>query len=150
VSLTTTVTAADLTSPAGELDRAILFPGDSTGDFAKRLNAYLAQGATRANAAGVTTQTTFDAAVTAWAYHRAYDAKAQALYGLPSTSEVTGEGSASFMVSQMSYYAQKAADKLAEYESAASVTASASNTVPPSASLRTRVTGWGIGGGSLG
>ncbi|HEU4588144.1 MAG TPA: hypothetical protein VFS11_05835 [Gemmatimonadales bacterium] len=150
MSLTTTVTAADLTSPTGELDRAVLFPADSASDFAKRLNAYLADGERRATTAGVTAQATFDAAVTAWAYHRAYDAKAQALYGLPATSEVAGEGSAQYLVTQMNYYAQKAADKLAEYESATSVTASTSSNVPPSASLRTRVTGWGYGGGSLG
>lgn len=108
------VTAPDLTAPAGELDRAILFPADDAGAFTARLTAYLAQG--EAKAAAITDADTKDAAVTAWAYYRAYDAVATRMLAEPATQDFADAGGIGFTGEQLAGMQALAATKRAEFD----------------------------------
>lgn len=109
------VTPAALISPTGELDPAILFPGESTSVFTARLTAYLAQGATEA--AGLS-GAALDAAVTNWAYYRAYDAVAQRLAAEPVSQSLSDQGSVTYGGNQARTFRALADAKLAAFTAA--------------------------------
>lgn len=107
------VLPADITSPKGELDRTVLFPGESSADFTAQLQAYIDQGSLKA--ADLTDPDEQDAAVTAWAYYRAYDAVATRMIASRSSMSLPDQGSVSTTAAQIGLMAEKAAAKLAEY-----------------------------------
>lgn len=100
------VTDANLTSPVGELDPAVLFPGESAGDFTDRLDAYIRQGVIEAVALSGAEQ---DVAVTRWAYYRAYDAVAQRLTATAQSISLSDQGSRTYTLGQADRFQAKAA-----------------------------------------
>ncbi len=93
------VSVADLLSPVGRLDPAVLWPGETTQQVQLRVQAYLTDATTRT--AAFTDETTGDEARTAWVYYRAYDAVYQRMVSLPSAVAFTDEGSGSYVTTQM-------------------------------------------------
>ena len=107
------VSVDDLTSPAGPLERAVLFPADTQGQFEDRLAAYIADGVTRAAALEDDEQ---DDAVMAWARHRARQAAYEMRLFAPSSASLADEGSASWTASQIEAMKALADADLAEFE----------------------------------
>ena len=107
------VTPAELLSPTGEIEGAALWPGENDAAVSARLAGYIADGVDKA--ARVTDPGDNDAAVKAWAYHRAYQAVFVALSRIPSTVALNDQGSASMLVTQIQNFKDLADDKLTEF-----------------------------------
>lgn len=133
------VVVADLTSPTGELDRTVLFPGDDASAFTARLTAYIAQGVTEATAESIAAGDV-DAAVTAWAYYRAYDAVYQRLAASPLSVTLSDQGGSSYGASQAGHFKALAEAKLAEFEGLAEPTTTEPST--PVSRSRPNVAVW--------
>lgn len=85
------VTPADLLAPNGMLESS-LFPGEDPASLETRLNTYIVEAAAR---------TDNDAAVKAWAYHRAFLAVYIRLTSKPASVEFEDQGSHSYLITQI-------------------------------------------------
>lgn len=98
------VTAAQLKSPTGKVEAAF-FPGETGGTLDARLAAYIAEGESEAGDVGDwDSQAEYDAAVTSWAYYRAFEAVYLRLIATPSTVSITEEGSTQFTQQQINAF----------------------------------------------
>ena len=107
------VTSNDLLSPAGELEPAVLWPGEASSDTTARLTGYIEDGV--AKAASVSDATANDTAVKTWAYYRAYLAVYLRLTATPSTVALNDQGSASMLVTQIQNFRDLSDAKLTEF-----------------------------------
>jgi hypothetical protein len=106
------ITLADVESPAGDVDGAVWFPGESSGDVDTRLTGYIAD---------AYTQTDDDEAAEQWVYYRAATAVADRLAGgtgASTTLTLVDQGSKTTTATpaQADYWAAKAAAYLAAFE----------------------------------
>lgn len=85
------VTPAQLLAPQGDLE-ASLFPGEATDALNMRLQGYISEGEAR---------TSDDAAVRAWAYHRAFHAVYIRLTTTPHQVSFEDQGGHSYLMSQI-------------------------------------------------
>lgn len=106
------VAAADLKSPAGEIEGAVLWPGETDSQVTARLSAYVADGETQAAEIAAGSR---DAAVKAWAYYRAYMAVYMRLTAEPSTVTVNDQATVSMLVTQIQNWKDLADAKLASF-----------------------------------
>lgn len=88
------ISPASVSSPMGELDRAVLFPDSTQTEFEARLSGYIADAVGRASNAS-------DEAQTAWVYHRAYHAAYLQRVASPHRVDLEEGGSYSYLVSQI-------------------------------------------------
>ena len=107
------VTAADLTSPVGEIEPAVLWPGELGATTTERLTAYVADG--ELQAADLSAGASRDAAVKAWAYYRAYMAVYIRLTAEPTSKTINDQASESFSVQQIQNWKDMADAKLATF-----------------------------------
>ena len=107
------VTAADLTSPTGEIEPAVLWPGEAGATTTARLTAYVADG--ELQAADIAAGASHDAAVKAWAYHRAYMSVYMRLTAEPTATTINDQGSASWSTQQVQNWKDLADAKLAAF-----------------------------------
>lgn len=110
------VTAAQITSPAGQLEPALLFPADDAPSFAARCAAWIEEGS--AKAAAITDDDDRDAATRDWCYYRAYEAVALRLAASPRTTTLTDQGSAGYDAAQEQTFRDLAAQHLAAFQRA--------------------------------
>jgi hypothetical protein len=106
------IVVADVTSPAGDIDPPIWFPGESDPDVNTRLTGYIADAYTK---------TDEDDAAEQWVYYRAATAVADRLaggHGASTTLTLVDQGSKTTTASaaQADYWAAKAAAYLAAFE----------------------------------
>ena len=99
--MATTLTAADLREPAGQLPDGIFPAGTTSIGIDAILAAYLADADTRAAAASLTDQPALDNYARAWAYHRAYKARYVEMLSDPASQSEEGQGSATYTASQI-------------------------------------------------
>lgn len=125
------VAAADLLSPNGEIEVSF-FPGEDETAVTGRLTAYISDGNAKAASLSGAEK---DAAVTAWAYHRAYKAIYTKLLRNPSSWSLEGEGSASISGEQIKAFGRLADDYLAVFNAAVVVPVNAN--APSAASSST-------------
>ena len=104
------VTAEDLMQPYGELEGA-WFPSDDGVALEARLTAYIAEGAEKASAAD-----DVDAAATAFAYARAYEAVYLRLSGSPASVGIVGHMNRQYTQEQVRAFRAKAAEWRAVFE----------------------------------
>lgn len=112
------ITLADVKSPAGDVDGAVWFPGESSGDVDTRLTGYIADAYTK---------TDDDDAAEQWVYYRAATAVADRLGGSSGGSRTLnlvdqGSKTETTSASQTDYWERKAAAYLAAFESFATDT----------------------------
>ena len=93
------VTVDDLTSPAGDLEPAVLWPGEASADVTARLAGYLTDA--EARAAVITDADDKDRAIVAYAYHRAYQSVATRLAATPSSVTLNDQGSVTTTAAQL-------------------------------------------------
>jgi hypothetical protein len=106
------ITLDDVKSPAGDIDPAVWFPGESETDLNTRLTGYIAD---------AYTQTDDDDAAEQWVYYRAATAVADRMSGGTggsTTLTLVDQGSKTTTVTpaQADYWAAKAAAYLAAFE----------------------------------
>jgi hypothetical protein len=132
------VTRASLLSPVGLLE-PFLFPEDrrtsnpeapEPGTLEHRLDGYITDALERVAALPVQPGST-DAAVLAWAYHRAYSAVYIRLASNPASANFQDQGGHTFAKDQRSAMADEAAHWLAEYRAAIVPAASAAQAPQP-------------------
>jgi hypothetical protein len=112
-----TISATDLLTENGGRLPPSFFSGESTGDYERRLDVFLATGAKAATDGGATDLALIDGVAEAWAYYAAYDEKVQAMAAAPaSVSFADGEGAQSFSADQRAIFERRAAEWLATYE----------------------------------
>lgn len=97
------VTIADVSTPTGELDRALLFPSLTQAQFEEKIDGWIADAIARVPTAS-------DAAIIAWVYHRAFSAVHVRLAATPHRADLEEGGSYSYLQSQI-----KAFKDLADY-----------------------------------
>lgn len=107
------VSPTDLTAPAGEVEPA-WFPSDDTAALTARLQAYIDDGAARAQADGIID---VDEATTLWAYHRAYRAIWLRLSEAPSSLTMNDQGSRSRTDAQRDSFKAEADRLFTAYQS---------------------------------
>lgn len=112
------ITAADLTSPVGDVDGAVWFPSLSGGQLTTLLTGYIADAYSR---------TANDRAAAQWSYYRAATAVADRITGEAASKTVSlvdqGSKSTSLLGSQIQYWIDKAARYLAEFQELIAVVA---------------------------
>ena len=99
--MATTLTAADLREPVGQLPDGIFPAGSTSAGIDTILAAYLADADTRATAAAISDQTALDDYARAWAYHRAYHARWIEMLSDPASQSEDGQGSATYTQGQI-------------------------------------------------
>lgn len=123
-----TLTTFDLIQPDGELSES-LFPG---GDFNTLLAGWLGQATGRVEANTAIAAANHNSAAASWVYHRAYDHIAQRLASSPVRVSTSIDGSVSKEMAQdqRKFWAEKAVEKKADYESYETESASTTSVVP--------------------
>jgi hypothetical protein len=86
-------------SPAGRLDRTVVWPGVSASKVLAKLAGFLADAAVEA--AEITDTTANDRAQKAWAYYRAKDEQFQRMIGNPAQVSDADEGSQAYTEAQI-------------------------------------------------
>jgi len=134
------VTTAQLKSPAGKIDAAAFFPGEAPATVDARLQEYIDEGEEEAgDIADYESEDVYDAAVTLWAYYRAFEAVYLRLISTPASITIDDEGSTRFSSEQIAAFGRKADEFKASFAAAVSVETTAAPPIPFGA-LRTRVT----------
>lgn len=95
------VQPADLKSPAGKIDDS-MFPGEATATLDVRLQTYITEGV--AEVGSELAGAELDAAVTLWAYYRAFEAVHLRMISTPASVNIAEEGSASFTGAQITSF----------------------------------------------
>ena len=108
------VAAADLLSPTGEIEGPALWPGEDSSAVNARLAGYIEDG--EAQAADIEAGAAHDAAVKAWAYHRAYLAVFIVLSRKASSVTVNDQASTSMVVAQIQNFKDLSDAKRAEFD----------------------------------
>lgn len=130
------VIAANLLAPTGEVDPSY-FPQDTAAELTTRLDAYIADANARVAAwtaenTGHTLKT--DAAVQAWAYHRAFKQVHMDLSIDPARADFTGQGGRTYLLEQINTFRRNAEHWLHEYQAALSAGLPASTKAVPTGS----------------
>lgn len=112
----TLLAAADVLSPAGEIDGPLFYPALSSGDITIRLDAYLTQGYARATDAAIDDPARADAVAQTYAYYRAWSDVVNRLTMMPASSALEGEGSISMLQSQIEEWIRRRNDLKAELD----------------------------------
>lgn len=86
------ITVADVESPAGELDRLVLFPDELEPAWDARIEGYIGDAESRS---------VDDDFVFHWVHYRAYHAKYVLMTSSPSTASLPEGGSYQFLVTQI-------------------------------------------------
>lgn len=94
------ITIADVVSPAGEIDRLVLFPDEIEAVFDERIEGYIDDAVARASAGDLTDQDDADEFAFHWVHYRARrDAWLKAILR-PSSAELPDSGKFSFSKDQ--------------------------------------------------
>lgn len=131
------LTPDSLIDPQGRLNPAALWPKDievhSRGydpvEVSTRLRSYIVEGLANAVEAGLVIEANQETTAKAWAYHRSWDGVAQRLIAMPSTVDAEGEGSSSYLLTQIQMAQDEAQKYLDEYEASLEVEAEEEETV---------------------
>lgn len=108
------LSAEDLLEPKGAVNPSALFPGESATKVEARLEAYLADGYSQASDLAAGSEQ--DEAARQWAYYRARDARYQVMVAKASTVDVAGEGSKSYLVTQITLMGELRDQALAAFK----------------------------------
>ena len=95
------VQPADLLTPAGRLERAVLWPGQSESKVLAYLTAYLADADDQPSFEDIEDETASDRARKAWAYYRAKDEQFNRMMSQPASVEDSDEGSQQYLITQL-------------------------------------------------
>lgn len=127
------VTTDMLLAPRGEVEPSY-FPQDTPEALTARLTAYIDDGTTRVAAwAAANTGNTLDqdAAVRAWAMHRAMKQLHMDLSSNPARSDLEGQGGATYLKDQINTFAVNADYWLREYQALLSAARPVAATLTP-------------------
>lgn len=128
------VTPADLTAPVGKIDSAF-FPGEAAPELDARLQTYITEGEVRAADLEDDVET-FDAAVTLWAYYRAFEAVHFRLIATPSLVGIVGEANMQYTGPQITAFATRAEEFKSQFDAMLDVSTTVAPPIP-SGSVRT-------------
>lgn len=115
------VTAADLIDPTGRILPS-LFPGDDSTALTARVNGYLDQALSQSGVSDLATAEQ-DAAVTQWAYWRAFDAVCNRLNADAARVDFDGQGGRQMLAEQFRHWAAQRDEARASYDAILSAAA---------------------------
>lgn len=132
------VVPSDLKTPIGKIDGASMFPGEVTATLDARLEAYIDEGEDEAGPLSEwDSQAELDAAVTQWAYYRAFEAVHIRLIANPAMVGIAGEGNTAFTSSQIESFGTLAAEFKARFAALIAVEANVAVQPIPSGGVPT-------------
>jgi hypothetical protein len=129
-------TSVTMTAPQGEIEPG-LFPGLSDVQLAAQLQAYLDDGYVKSFGS-----TDADDGALAWAYYRAYKARAAQLANTPTSVNIPGEVSTTRTDGQREFFERAAARWLAVFDGFWPTGETSESLIPPSGTSKTHI-GWG-------
>lgn len=97
---------AEVLSPVGDIEQAVMFPADSAEAFAARIAGYITDAESK---------TANVAAQKQWVYYRAFNAVHLRIAALPNSASMEEGGSYSYLLSQVNIYRTRATEYLAEF-----------------------------------